>query len=108
MKALALAVAFAACLCLPANAQQYFCGPSREFMRVIFQTFGERPFVRGVNEQKTHVFELVVNPATRTWSMVIHHGNTTCLVANGEDFGRSADVPAEDEIPIHYSPLGRP
>ena len=90
----ALALLIASIVALgPAAAQQGNCGPTAELVKALFDKYGEVALGRGTSQTGAHVFELFVNPQTRSWTIVFHQaqGGFTCLMADGVDFEPSAE-----------------
>ena len=93
--AIAFLTALAASVVLgPAVAQQGQCGPTADVTRVLSEQFGERAMVRGTTQTGSHVFELYVNPQTRTWTLLFHQAQTgvTCMATDGTDFEPSPEA----------------
>ena len=82
----------------PAQAQRRVTCLERELMHTMLaQRYGERAAVRGIASQ-TMVLELLVNPTTRTWSLIFSSPtNTSCLMKSGtaiEFLGTSVGLPS--------------
>jgi|TARA_R100001132_G_C3183655_1_gene38972 hypothetical protein len=68
----------------PAQAQRQVACMEKEHMHTMLaQRYGERTAVRGIASQ-TMVLELLVNPTTRTWSLLFSSPtNISCLMKGG-------------------------
>ena len=69
---------------LPAQVQgQVPCLEKQQMRSVLGQRHGETAVVRGIAAQ-TMVFELFINPKTRTWTVILTSPNDiSCLVGQG-------------------------
>ena len=82
----------------PAQAQRRVACLERELMHTMLaQRYGERAAVRGIASQ-TIVLELLVNPTTRTWSLLFSSpANISCLMQGGtaiEFLGTAIGLPS--------------
>jgi len=68
----------------PAQAQrQVPCMEKQQMHTILEQRHGETVAVRGISSQ-TMVFELLINPKTRTWTVLLNSpNNISCLVGQG-------------------------
>lgn len=71
-------------LALPAHAQrQVSCLEKSQMHAFLKGEYGERPVVRGI-ESRNMIFELLINPTTKTWSVILTNpDNLACLVGHG-------------------------
>jgi hypothetical protein len=85
MRALILAAALAAFSYPPALAGSPMCGPHAAVAQALAETYGEVPFFIGHHPTLPQVYELFLNPETRSWSVVVSDPTTTCLISTGLD-----------------------
>lgn len=94
MRAVILAAALAA---TPAAAQQV-CVPTDQAMIELFSGYGELPRV-AMLVATGNVVQVLVNPETQTWTMLITDGEQSCVVASGQGF-----LVVEPETPAKGEP----
>ncbi|MGH6719629.1 MAG: hypothetical protein ACREER_09955 [Alphaproteobacteria bacterium] len=72
-------------LAAPALAGESACGPRATIMAELGERFGEAVVFRGRHPTSPQVMELLVNPETGTFTVLVSDPETSCVTAAGVD-----------------------
>ena len=62
------------------------CKPPNEMIPAIIQTYGEKPFMALYSKEENSNSILLVNPDTKTWTMILvkESKNLACILESGQ------------------------
>jgi len=69
---------------LPLYAEGENCGPTQAVKQFFEQQFGERVVNTGATPDGVYVFSWIENPQTKTFTLLVTKGETTCVIGGGK------------------------